>query len=176
MCPYVSPPSRTMQEVDAHRVSTLHGSARGNDRSKNADSGFCEVAPVIGKTGRKEWSPRFAPFGPIGLILVQSHTYAAAISPNFCIHVFAWPTMDVFECLMCELKPAINNLFKHARTRADANSRKSTTGLFAIDEVVANAFAKKTPDDELGLLRLIQQGATWDRVVTATTGYHDSNV
>ena len=49
---------------------------------------------------------------------------------------------------------------KDARTRAHANQRHSSMGLYAVDQLATNAAAKRMPRDDLGILRLIQQGAT----------------
>ena len=38
-----------------------------------------------------------------------------------------------------------------------------------------DASSRKMPSDELGLLRLLQQGATWDRVLTASFGHHGTD-
>ena len=51
-----------------------------------------------------------------------------------------------------------------------ANKRKITTDLFCIDAAATNASANKFAKDDLGLLKLVQQGATWDKTLTIHTG------
>ena len=52
------------------------------------------------------------------------------------------------------------------------NTRKTSTNLHNIDKLATNISIRKLQQDSCGILRMIQQGATWDRSLTAKFGYH----
>ena len=70
------------------------------------------------------------------------------------------------QCPFAELKPCLTRIAVDARTRSHTDQRKSTMQLYAIDRLATKISHKKNPRDELGLLRLVQQGGTWDRTHT----------
>ena len=126
-----------------------------------------QPAPLPGKPGRKPWKPYYAPFGPIGLLLVQVHEKAAALGTEFGIHVKDWPVLSIVGCPFHELKPAIRRIAANARTKANANSRKICTHLHHIDHRITTASYQHLDKDHAGIVRMIQQGATWDPSMAA---------
>ena len=64
----------------------------------NVEQNLAEVAPMPGKNNRAPLKPYYEPHGPIGLILVQVHEKAAAISTGFNVHAFGWPTSNALKC------------------------------------------------------------------------------
>ena len=91
----------------------------------NVQQAACAPAPLPGHTGRKEWKPYFAPFGPVGILLNQIHEKAAAIDEDFVLHRHGWPPLALLACPYQELRPSITNLALSARTAAQANARKN---------------------------------------------------
>ena len=123
-----------------------------------------------GASGRKDWKPYFKPFGPIGILLLQCHEKGTAIDKQFCLHQTRWPHTDLLECPFQDLYPTIARIATQARTLAHTDQRRLTTNLYDIDRVATNSSRKKHPKAELGLLRLVQQGATWDKMHNHKSG------
>ena len=111
---------------------------------------------------------------PISLLLNQLYEKGAGLSEGFVIHRRGWPPVDILKCPLQKLKPAVTIIATSARTRASQGKRKLNENLYEIDKLATNVSNKRLPRDERGILRLIQQGAAWDRVMTSKTGYtHD---
>ena len=49
-----------------------------------------------------------------------------------------------------------------------------TIDLHDIDHDATNASSERLPRDHLGILKMVQQGATWSKQHTAASGYHDN--
>ena len=54
-------------------------------------------------------------------------------------------------------------------------TRKSAKDLHTIGIMATNASHKHLPATDSGLLRMVQQGAAWDRTITAKTGYRENS-
>ena len=134
---------------------------------ENVHSRTTLAAPHPGKGGRKHWKPYYYPFRPIGILLCNLHEKAAACDASFNIHTHSWPALPILTCPVLELKPAVRRIAADARTSANANVRKISTHLHTIDHLATTATYVHLPPDHAGVLRMIQQGATWDASLVA---------
>ena len=92
------------------------------------------------------------------------------------LHSAGWPQTDLLNCPLQELKPIVVRTAVDARTIAQMDQRKTAEDLHTIDRIATNASNKKNISSDMGLLRMIQQGAAWDRNIAAKIGNADSNI
>ena len=118
------------------------------------------------------WAPHHKPYGPIGILLCQAHEKATAIPADFVIHSHGWPPTHIFDGPYCELKPFAYRTAAAARTAAATNTRKTATDLHDIEEIATNSSITKHVKGDVGLLRLVQQGAAWDAHITNKNRLH----
>ena len=103
------------------------------------------------------------PLGPIGLLLSQAHEKVVAIGPNFEMFQFGWPKVQMLECPLQELRPTFSRIARQARTKACTDCRKSSRNLVDLDIAATTCTYKKLTSDEIGIVKMVQQGATWDK-------------
>ena len=137
--------------------------------------GEAVAAPHPGHEQRQVWKPNFAPFGPIGFILVQLHEKGAGMTAGYILHLHGWPALHVLDCPHQELKPADTHLANQARTEGSINQRKSNIDLQSIDKLATNASDRRLMAGEKRLLKMVQQGASFDRRMTSRFGFHFTN-
>ena len=89
---------------------------------------------------------------------------------RFHLHQTGWPDIDILECPFQDLYPTIARIAAQARTLSHTDQRKLSTNLFDIDRIATNASGKQHPRAEVGLLKVVQQGASWDKKHTAKAG------
>ena len=58
-----------------------------------------------------------------------------------------------------------------ARTMSCTDQRKTSTNLHNIDHAATNISLKTLPPDEQGMIKMSEQGATWDKNHTTKSGY-----
>ena len=113
----------------------------------------------------------FAPLGPIGLLLTLFHEKAVAVSKGFVLHCHGWPNVNMLQCPLKELKPTLTRIATNARIISCTNQRKTSTMLHEIIQKATNVSLKSRTHDEQGIIKMVQQGATWDKEHTARSGY-----
>ena len=104
------------------------------------------------------------------MLLCQTHEKAAAISANFVLHLHAWPDAQLLDCPYGELNHITTRTTTNARTAAAANTSKLTADQHEIDKNVTNTSLKLHDTGDVGLLRLVQQGAAWDTHIATHSG------
>ena len=80
--------------------------------------GTATIAPLPGYPGRHQWKPYFRPFGPIGVLLMQLHENAAALTIELDIISTDATSIIIMNCPLRELKPMLHGLATRARTYA----------------------------------------------------------
>ena len=127
--------------------------------------GTTTPAPPPGTKNRALWKPKRSPFGPIGLLLCSVHAKAAALADDFQLHNHGWPTKALLSCPYHELRPIAARLTINARALAKTSTRKSNSELYEIDRILTTRIYKQLDKGDAGLLRLVQQGAAWDKCI-----------
>ena len=74
-----------------------------------------------------------------------------------------------------ELKMVATRVANNARALSCKDQRKISRQLHSIDQRATNACLKNRPNDEQGMIKMVQQGATWDKKHTAKSGYSTSS-
>ena len=110
------------------------------------------------------------------MLLCQTHEKAAAISTDFVLHTHAWPDAQLLDCPYGELNHITTRTATNTRTTAAANTTKLTVDLHEIDRNVTNTSLKQHDKGDVGLLRLVQQGAAWDTHITTQFGYTEQQI
>ena len=82
--------------------------------------------------------------------------------------------MQILDGPFCELKPFAFRTATAARTAAATNTRKTATELYDIDKIATNSSIAKHVQGDVGLLRMVQQGAAWDAHITNKTVFTDN--
>ena len=138
-------------------------------------NGTAQPAPQPGNRNRSGWKPFHKPFGPIGILLCQAHEKAAAISTNFEVHTYGWPPTRILDGPYCELKPFATRVAVAARAIASTDARNTATDLHDIDPKATNCSSEHDDRGNLGLLRMVQQGAGWARNHANKIGHEDGD-
>ena len=113
------------------------------------------------------------------MLLLQLDEKGAALNTKFELITHGWPTLNILECPIQEIKPKVMHTVTAARTKANDGKRKIKQGLWEIDTRATNASRKHLAKDEQGLLRVVQQGASWDKGIphsSATTKTMCANI
>ena len=111
------------------------------------------TAPPPGQPGRVLHRKDFNPAGPIGLLLMTTHDYAAAIAPDFTIHAHNEQPLNIHNMPWQHLKLELVEVAKRARFRQVATHRTLLAGSpNEIDDLVLNrAMTKLAPSDQTWL-------------------------
>ena len=122
-----------------------------------------ERAPMPGKNGRIAWKPLFQAQGPIGLLLAQLNEKEAALSQDFALHQYGWPETKLMTCPVQLVRPTMARIARQARTKENADRRKTSEKIDDIDVAATTSSFRPLCKEEAGILRMVQQGSTWDR-------------
>ena len=142
-------------------------------RTDQIMNGTATIASLPGHPGRHQWKPYFRPFGTIGVLLVQLHEKAAALTMDLDIISTDATSINIMNCPLQELKPMLHGLATRARTYAAEGSRREVEDLFEIDAKATTSIYSKLEENEANFLWIVQQGAAWSKESIANTGHTD---
>jgi hypothetical protein len=133
--------------------------------------GTAQTAPLPGYPGRRKWKPHFRPFGPIGILLVQLHEKAAALTIDLEIISTEATDINVLNCPLQELKPMLHGLATRARTTAAEGTRREVEDLYEIDVKATTSIYTSLEERDANFFRIVQQAAAWSKESIAKTGH-----
>ena len=162
---------QTANDIARDNLSMYIANGYNGTNIQQVTDGITLPAPMPGSKSRAEWKPLHKPYGPIGILLCQLHEKGTGLSHDFNLHAYGWPVIPLFDCPLCELLPTTTRIATTARTQANTNNRKTATHLHDIDHRATNSSAKIMEKGDLGLLKMVQQGAAWDTHIAVRTGF-----